>query len=278
LLIGIASHFYMPLVMSAALVFVVTLGMHLASTKLGFSLKLLTPNFNRLNPIKKLSQLPGQTFPALLQAFFVLALAGFTIYHVVADNLQAMMMLPMAGVQSGAASVFDSIHQLLWRVGGILLILGAIDAFRKFRKHDTEMKMSKQEIRDESKEMMGNPHLKMRIRRMQRDYARRKMLQDVPTATAVVVNPTHYAVAIRYEIDSKGGPVVVAKGKNFLALRIRTIAMQNQVPIIENPPLARAMYAAVKVGQEIPPDFYRAVAEILAYIYRLMGNKLQRPK
>jgi flagellar biosynthetic protein FlhB len=116
--------------------------------------------------------------------------------------------------------------------------------------------------------------MKAKIRRLQRDRARRQMMKEVPTATAVVVNPTHYAVAIRYEMDSMAAPRVVAKGKNYLALRIRQKAIDHQVPLIENPPLAQALYKSVEVGQEIPPHLYRAVAEILAYIFKLMNGRL----
>jgi flagellar biosynthetic protein FlhB len=116
--------------------------------------------------------------------------------------------------------------------------------------------------------------MKARVRRIQRDRARRQMMKEVATATAVVVNPTHFAVAIRYEMDSMAAPRVVAKGKNYLALRIRQRAIDNQVPLIENPPLAQALYKSVEVGQEIPPHLYRAVAEILAYIFKLMNGKL----
>jgi flagellar biosynthesis protein FlhB len=132
------------------------------------------------------------------------------------------------------------------------------------------LKMSRQEIKDESKEMEGSPQIKARIRRLQIAMRRRHMMKDVSTATAVIVNPTHYAVAIRYEMETMSAPVVVAKGKNFLAARIRKIAIENQVPIIENPPLAQALYKAAEVGQEIPAHLYRAVAEILAYVYKLM--------
>jgi flagellar biosynthetic protein FlhB len=115
----------------------------------------------------------------------------------------------------------------------------------------------------------------MRIRRIQRDLARRHMMKQIPEATAVIVNPTHYAVAIRYAMDAPGAPRVVAKGKNYLALRIRQRALEHQVPIVENPPLARALYGSVEVGQEIPAHLYRAVAEILAYIYKLMNGRLK---
>jgi len=116
--------------------------------------------------------------------------------------------------------------------------------------------------------------MKARIRRLQRDHARRHMMKEVPKATAVIVNPTHFAVAIRYQVEGMAAPMVVAKGKNYLALRIREKAAEHQVPIIENPPLAQALYKSVEVGQEIPPHLYRAVAEILAYIFKLMNGRL----
>jgi flagellar biosynthetic protein FlhB len=134
------------------------------------------------------------------------------------------------------------------------------------------MRMSKQDIRDENRETEGNPQIKARIRRLQRDMRRKNMMREVATATAVVVNPTHYAVALRYDQAGMTAPQVVAKGKNFLAARIRQRAIENLVPIIENPPLAQALYKSVEVGQEIPPHLYRAVAEILAYIFKLMNR------
>lgn len=149
-----------------------------------------------------------------------------------------------------------------------------MDLFRKIRSHSNELRMSKQEVREELKDVEGNPQIKMRIRRLQRDLARRQMMKEVPKATAVIVNPTHYAVAIRYQVESRAAPVVVAKGQNYLAKRIRQKAIEHQVPIIENPPLAQALYKSVDVGQEIPAHLYRAVAEVLAYIFRIMGGRL----
>jgi flagellar biosynthetic protein FlhB len=153
-------------------------------------------------------------------------------------------------------------------------VLGAIDFFRQNRRYIADLRMSKQEIREEAKENEGNPQVKMRIRRLRRDLLRRRMMQQVPKATAVIVNPTHYAVAIRYLMDTMSAPTVVAKGKNYLALRIRQKAVEHEVPIIENPPLAQALYKSAEVGAEIPAHLYRAVAEILAYIYKLMGGRL----
>jgi flagellar biosynthesis protein FlhB len=162
---------------------------------------------------------------------------------------------------------------LLWKAAALFLFFGFVDFFRQKRRFAKQMRMSKQDIRDEMKEHEGNPQTKLRIRRLQRDARRRRMMDEVKTATAVVVNPTHYAVAIRYHHDSMAAPLVVAKGKNYLALRIRARALEFQVPLIENPPLAQALYKSVDVGQYIPPHLYRAVAEILAYIYRLMGAR-----
>ena len=123
--------------------------------------------------------------------------------------------------------------------------------------------------------MEGNPQMKMRIRRLQRDLLRRQMMRQVKTATAVIVNPTHFAVAIRYQSEQMAAPKVVAKGRNYLARRIRAVAVEYQIPLVENPPLAQALYKAVDVGQEIPAHLYRAVAEVLAYILRLMNGRLQ---
>jgi flagellar biosynthetic protein FlhB len=136
--------------------------------------------------------------------------------------------------------------------------------------------MSRQDLKEEIKDIEGNPQMKARIRRLQRDRARRQMMKEVPKATAVVVNPTHFAVAIRYELERMAAPLVVAKGKYYMAQRIRQKAIENQVPIVENPPLAQALYGSVEVGQEIPPHLYRAVAEILAYIFKLMNGKPPR--
>ena len=133
--------------------------------------------------------------------------------------------------------------------------------------------MTKQEIKDELKEMEGNPQVKAKLRALRRDQARRRMMAAVPKATAVVVNPTHFAVALLYEPETMVAPRVVAKGKNYLALRIRQKAVENQVPLIENPPLAQALYKSVDVGHEIPPALYKAVAEILAYIFKLMNKR-----
>jgi flagellar biosynthetic protein FlhB len=251
-----------------------SVGAQLATTRLGLAWNRVKPEFNRLNPIERLRQLPSQTMPLFLQAVAILPLLAWAVWAVLKQNLPAYLALPLGPVEGGAALVAETIRSLLWKAAGILLLLGVFDLTRQRRRHMSELRMSKQEIRDEMKEVEGNPQIKMKIRRLQRDMIRKQMMREVPAATAVIVNPTHYAVAVKYRPAEMAAPRVVAKGKNYLALRIRAIAIENQVPIVENPPLAQALYKSVEVGEEIPLHLYQAVAEVLAYIYRLMKGRM----
>jgi flagellar biosynthesis protein FlhB len=241
----------------------------LATTRFGLSYSKLSPDLKRLNPLSKLRQIPRQNVPALVQAMVLLPFLAVVMYGLLADHWTEFLMLPAQSITSAWSLVAERIEGLLWKAAGVLFVLGCFDLFRQHKRYTKDLRMSKQEIRDESKEAEGNPQMKAKIRRIQRDKLRRQMMSAVPTASAVIVNPTHFAVAIRYDIECMPAPVVVAKGKNYLALRIRQRAIENQVPIIENPPLAQALYGSVDVGQEIPAKLYRAVAEILAYVYRL---------
>jgi flagellar biosynthetic protein FlhB len=253
--------------------------MQLGSTKLGVSFAKLAPDLKRLNPLSRLTGLPGQNIPVFLQALLLLPLVGLVVYSELIENLNAFMELPWLHPRSALARVSLTLETLLWRAAGLFLVIGVVDLLWQRHRYTKQLRMSKQEIREESKESEGNPQIKARVRRIQRDMARKQMMKEVPKATAIIVNPTHYAVAIRYTLPGSPGetgsaPRVVAKGKNFLAARIRERAREHQVPIVENPPLARALYKSVDVGQEIPAHLYRAVAEILAYIYRLMNGRL----
>jgi flagellar biosynthesis protein FlhB len=265
---------FLPLAAGGMAIAISTVAIRLITTRFGVSFKKLTPDLTRLSPLSKLKELPRQNLPALVQAVVMLPVFLWAVYVIARDKLDALLALPMEGVERGAGFVTSSLMDLFWKAAGVFLVFGAVDLFRQMRRHKRDLMMSKQDIRDEIKDVEGNPQMKQRVRRLQRDRARRNMMKEVPTATAVVVNPTHYAVAIRYQLDSMAAPMVVAKGKNYLALRIRHKAIENQVPIIENPPLAQALYKSVDVGQEIPAHLYRAVAEILAYIFKLMNGRL----
>jgi flagellar biosynthetic protein FlhB len=265
---------FVPLMLAGVALSVLSLSAQLATTKLGISLEKLIPDIKRLNPLKKLTSLPGQNLPIFLQALLLLPLIGYVVYYEASENLDAFLELPWMGAQPAIARIGSTIETLLWRAVVLFLLVGICDLLWQRHRYTKQLKMSKHEVKQESKEQQGSPHIKQKIRRLQRDAARRNMMKAIPTATAVIVNPTHYAVAIKYSMDGAAAPKVVAKGKNYVAARIRKRAIEAGVPIVENPPLARALYTSVDVGQEIPTHLYRAVAEILAYIYKLMNGKL----
>jgi len=271
--LDLIQHTMMPLALLGAVLIAITIGVQLGVTRMGVSLKKLAPDFQRLNPLSKLRQLPKQNLPSLLQAVVMVPVFGAAVYFLVKDDFQNYLLLPLRSVPAGAAYVASSIQALLWKASLVFVVFGAVDLLRQKRRYQQDLKMSKQEIRDEFKEVEGSPLMKQRIRKLRRDFARRRMMHEVPNATAVIVNPTHYAVALKYDLNSPGAPRVVAKGRNYLALRIRQKAIDHQVPLIENPPLAQALYKAVEIGQEIPADFYRAVAEVLAYVFKLMNGR-----
>jgi flagellar biosynthetic protein FlhB len=263
-----------PLILGGLAIVGVTLLIRLGTTRFGFSLKKLMPDLKRLDPVARLRELPRQNLPALAQAVALLPLFLVAVYVVARDRLELFWKLPLGSVESGTRVLGASLMDLFWKAAAVFLVFGAVDLWRQARRHKRDLRMSKQEVREELKELEGNPQMKARIRRLQRDRMRRRMMQEVPKATAVVVNPTHFAVALRYQMTAVTAPVVVAKGKNYLAWRIRQRAVESEVPIIENPPLAQALYQSVEVGQEIPPHLYRAVAEILAYIFKLMNGRM----
>lgn len=265
---------FVPLMLAGVVLVVLSVSMQLATTKLGISLQKLMPDIQRLNPMKKLTSLPGQNLPIFLQALLLLPLVGFVVYYEASENLDSFLELPWMGAQPAIARIGSTIGTLLWRAVALFLLVGVCDLLWQRHRYTKQLRMSKHEVKEEAKEQQGSPHIKQKIRRLQRDLARRNMMKAIPTATAVIVNPTHYAVAIKYSMDGAAAPKVVAKGKNYVAARIRKRAIEAGVPIVENAPLARALYAAVDVGQEIPTHLYRAVAEILAYIYKLMNGKL----
>lgn len=259
-----------PILTTSAGLAAVLLVAQLSTTQLSISLQKLSPDLSRLNPLQKIKDLPKQGMTGLLHAAVLLPIFGFAAYRIAADNIDRYLALPSMPIIVAIRIVGESYESLLWKATSILVLIGVIDYIRQTNRHSKSLRMTKQEVKQESKESEGNPETKMRIRRIQRDLARRNMMKEVPKATAVIVNPTHYSVAIRYDMESMAAPRVVAKGKNYLAHRIRQIALENQVPIIENQPLAQALYKSADVGQEIPPQLYKAVAEILAYLFKLM--------
>ena len=158
------------------------------------------------------------------------------------------------------------------RICVVLVILGIFDYGYQWWQYEKDLKMSKQEVKEEYKQTEGNPEIKSRIKQKQRQMSMRRMMQEVPKADVIITNPTHYAIAIKYDAKVSDAPVVIAKGQDYLALRIKEVAKENKVEIIENKPLAKTLYDTVDIGKSIPPELYQAVAEIIAFVYNLKNN------
>jgi flagellar biosynthesis protein FlhB len=269
------GHIFLPLLWMGASLTAASLAAQLGSTRLGLSLQNLAPDLKRLNPLQKIRNVPRQNTAAFLQAVLFLPFMALAVYKIAGANLATYAGLAREDLPPALLVIGGTFREFLWKAAALFCAIGLLDFLRIYGHHYKSLRMTKLEIRDELKETEGNPQIKQRVRRIQRDLARRNMLKEIPNATAVIVNPTHFAVAIRYEMEGMAAPRVLAKGKNYLALRIRQIALDHQVPIVENEPLAQALYKSAEVGQEIPPQLYRAVAEVLAYIYKLMhpGNR-----
>jgi flagellar biosynthetic protein FlhB len=233
----------------------------------------LVPNIAKLNPLQGLGRLfGGQNFMQLamncLKLVIITAIAWQRI------SFQAGAIVSLSGMEFPAnfAAGCGIIYDLAWRIAVALLLLAVADWMYHKWKFERDIRMTKQEVKDEAKRMEGDMEAKGRRRQLARKMIMQRIHRDVPKADVVVTNPTELAIALRYDPEGMTAPVVVAKGAGFLAARIRQIAVQNGVPILERKPLAQTLYKTVDVGQEVPPDLYQAIAEILAYVYELSGK------
>lgn len=235
-----------------------------------FSLKSLAPKLEKLNPGKGLKRVFGpkgliELVKAFAKAALVTGLAVTLLWHW-SPRLLALGAAPV-GEAIGAAASMAALALFLLSLS--LILIAAIDVPFQLWQHAKQLRMTRQEVRDEMKETDGKPEVKSRIRSLQQEFARRRMLQDVPTADVVITNPTHFAVALKYDEAKMRAPMVVAKGADLVALRIRELASENRVALFEAPPLARALYGSTDIGHEIPARLYVAVAQILTWIYRV---------
>lgn len=236
---------------------------------LRFASQALKPDFARLNPQKGLARMYGsESLAELLRSLLRVALIGGVGGWVVWRAFAALLALPQASLEASVAGGVDLVLGAVLAMVGSLLLLAAIDVPWQHFQHRNKLKMTKQEVRDEHKELEGNPEVKAKVRQVARQLSQRRMMDAVPAADVVVVNPTHYAVAMKYKPGMRA-PVVVARGVDELALAIRAIAEKHRVAIVEAPPLARALYRMAQVDQEIPVKLYAAVAQVLSYVYQL---------
>jgi flagellar biosynthetic protein FlhB len=205
----------------------------------------------------------------LLKSIAKTALVGIVAYKVISGDMNSFLTLSQQPLPEGIAQVSHLMLTGFLTIASVLVFIAGIDVPYQLYQYAEKHKMTKQEVKDESKESEGNPEIKGRIRQQQREMARRRMMAEIPKADVVITNPTHYAVAIQYKEDGMRAPVVIAKGADVLALKIREIAAEHQVPTLESPKLARAIYAHTEIGDEIPAALYSAVAEVLAYVFQM---------
>lgn len=240
-----------------------------------FSPKALIPNWGKLNPAKGIGRMFSLRAPVeglkAFAKFAVVAIASAILLSQWADDI---FMLGNEPLRMGLAHTAHIVGWSFLAVSSVLILIAAVDVPFQLWDHAKKMKMTKQEVKEEQKQTDGNPEIKSRVRAVQRQMARQRMMEDIPSADVVVTNPTHYAVALRYDKEGNGAPVVVAKGADLVAGHIRKVASANDVAIVEAPPLARALYFNTEIGQEIPAGLYVAVAQLLAYIYKLKSMQL----
>ncbi len=252
---------------------VVALAATTMQTGLIFSTQKLGFNFERLSPLAGFKRMfSQQSVVDLVKNVLKLAVVGAIAVLIVYPRFKGVASIPLLEVPA----ILDFLHTILVRllmaVAVVVVLIAGADWFYQRFAYLKKMRMTKQEVKDEQKQTEGDPMVKARLRSLRMQRARQRMMAAVPKADVVVTNPTHFACALKYDPDSMSAPTLVAKGQDFVALRIRQIANENEIPIVENAPLARALYATVELDKEIPPQHYKAVAEVISYVFRLKGK------
>jgi flagellar biosynthetic protein FlhB len=257
----------LPLLLIAAFTAFILSGVQ---TKFIFNTKQIAFKFSRLNPLKGLKK----TFSLRSSVHLVKSIVMIIVITLVAYsgikgfvmNISSFYYLP---VDKSVFLLANTVFDIFIKVFAVILAIGVFDYFYEWWQHEKDIRMTKQEVKDEYKLTEGNPEIKSAIHARQQRMAGMRMIQKVPQADVIIVNPEHFAVALKYDSVKNRAPTVIAKGRDFLALKIKEKAAENDIEIVENPPLARALYKAVEIDKEIPPEFYQAVAEVLSYVYSL---------
>lgn len=241
-----------------------------------FSLQALQPDFARLNPLKGISRMFSATsLVELAKAVAKSLLVGGVGLWVILSYMDESLSLASTSLPAGIAHLGSLLGWAFLLITAVMVLIVGIDVPFQLWEYFRKLRMTKEEVRQEMKESEGDPHLKARIRALQRESARRRMMSEVPKADVIVTNPTHYAVALRYDEKEMRAPRVIAKGSYLLAERIRDLGIEHKVPILRTPPLARALYRHAELDQEIPSALFAAVAEVLAYVYQLRSYNTQ---
>ena len=249
---------------------------NILQTGVVFSAQALIPQLNKINPISGLKRLFSiRGLVEMLKTIFKMGLISYVVATTLIADYPTILALGQAGLPYSkvtpliVATAGALGFRIMLKVALFLLILAILDYLYQRWQHEQDIRMTREEMREEMKRTEGDPEIRRRIRRVQRELSMARMMKAIPEADAVITNPTHIAVAIKYDYETMDAPYVVAKGERQVALKIREVAMENSVPMIENPPLARALYQNAEIGEAIPMEFYQAVAEVLAYVDEL---------
>lgn len=263
------------LIIAPLLAIAVVIGLITNLLQVGWKIttKPLRPKFSKLNPISGFKRLfsVSKLFE-LLKSIVKIVLISVIMYMLLKDEINSITMLLDMELLQAIAYIGDLVVKIGTTVGMYFIFVAAADFFYQKFKHKKDLKMTKQEVKDEYKNAEGDPQVKGKIKQKMREVSMRRMMQQVPQADVIITNPTHYAVALKYDKQKSSAPMVIAKGEDFLAKKIKEIAKQNNVEIVENKHLARTLYATVDIGKEIPPELYQAVAEVLAFVYNLKNR------
>lgn len=235
--------------------------------------KPLQPKFSKMNPVSGLKKIvSAQALFELAKSLVKLLVISYFVYTTLKDKADEIFLMYDMPLMQAVMLTGEIVIDLGLKISFIYLVIAGLDFLYQKWKFSEDMKMTKQEVKEEMKNAEGDPQIKGKIRQRMREASRRRMMQSVPEADVVITNPTHYAVAIKYDADAYAAPMVVAKGEDFLAQKIKEVAREHQVEIVENKPLARMLYANVEIGELIPPELYQAVAEVLAMVYHAQGR------
>lgn len=260
----------MPIMLA---VMVVGLAVNFFQVGLNVSAEKIQPKFDNLNPINGVGRMfSKRSLVELVKSVLKIVVIGFFIYNYLKDEIFTMPQFIFYDLGTSLAKMSEIIFTLAFQVIGVIFVLAVLDFGYQKWQTTQDLKMTKQEVKDEFKQTEGDPQIKGKIRQKQRQMAMSRMMQEVPKADVIVTNPTHFAVALKYE-KGMTAPVVVAKGADFVAQKIKSVGRENDVPLVENRPLARALYASTEVGNSVPRELYQSVAEVLAYVYRLKHRR-----
>lgn len=252
---------------------VVAVGMNMVQFKWKVSGETIKPKFNKINPVNGFKRFfSKESLVELVLSIAKISIIFIIIWNDIENLTKTILTLYQFELFSALGIVGNYVLNIAIKISAFYLVIGFVDFIYQKWKFKQDMMMTKQEVKDEYKNTEGNPEIKGRIKGKMREASRRRMMQDVPKADVIITNPTHLAVALQYEENSGKAPVVLAKGEDFLAQKIKEIGKENQVEIVENKPLARMLYYNVEIGQEIPPELYQAVAEVLAFVYNLKNR------